>query len=437
MKRSCITAVLLGLAAQMLSAQGYTLHTFKKIQLTDQFWAEGATAGDLNRDGHIDIVAGPFWYEGPDFTKRHEYYPATKTYTLTKPDGVEEIVPGFEGARGAKNSYSDNFLAFIYDFNGDGWDDILIYGFPGKAATWYENPKNKPGHWKAHAIFEPLDNESPAFVDITGDGRPEIVCNSGGHFGFARADWSDPSKPWTFVPVTPKGKWHRFTHGLGVGDVNGDGRMDLLEAGGWWEQPESLEGNPVWKHHPFTFGVGGAQMFAYDVNGNGRNDIITSLAGHGFGLAWYEQIEVDGQISFREHIIMNKEPHENNYGVKFSQLHALDLADIDGDGVKDLITGKRFWAHGPTGDPEPNAPAVLYWFKLVRGPNGEVDFIPHLIDDDSGVGTQVVAARVRGNEFPDIVMANKKGAFVFLNTPKNVGKAEWEAAQPKPFKRQE
>ncbi|MCB1127533.1 MAG: VCBS repeat-containing protein, partial [Verrucomicrobiae bacterium] len=85
----------------------------------------------------------------------------------------------------------------------------------------------------------------------------------------------------------------------------------------------------------------------------------------------------------------------------------------DGDGLKDLITGKRFWAHGPQGDVEPNAPAVLYWFKLTRGPNG-AEFVPHLIDNDSGVGTQVVATDSDGDKRPDIVVGNKKGLNVFL-----------------------
>jgi hypothetical protein len=48
------------------------LHTFTRIQLSDQFWSEGATFGDLNNDGVNDIVSGPWWWEGPDFTMRHD-----------------------------------------------------------------------------------------------------------------------------------------------------------------------------------------------------------------------------------------------------------------------------------------------------------------------------------------------------------------------------
>jgi hypothetical protein len=118
--------------------------------------------------------------------------------------------------------------------------------------------------------------------------------------------------------------------------------------------------------------------------------------------------------------------------VKFSQPHAVDLVDMDGDGVKDIITGKRWWAHGPNGDAEPNAAAVLYWFKTVRsGKAGEVEFIPYLIDNDSGVGTQVAAGDFTGDKLPDVVVGNKKGTFVFIHEAKKVSKEEWEAAQPK------
>jgi hypothetical protein len=435
--------VLIVLASGLLSANAadYTVHTWKKLQLSDQFWSEGANFGDFNHDGKMDIVSGPYWWAGPDFKQRHEYYPATNSWTQKSADGAKEKIPGFKGALSKENAYSDNFFAYTHDFNKDGWTDILIYGFPGLDASWYENPGNKDingsGHWTRHKVFDVVDNESPQWLDLTGDGKPEIICNSGGYFGYVTPDWGDTTKPWTFHKISPKGGWQRFTHGIGLGDVNGDGKLDLLEMDGWWEQPASLDGDPEWKRHkvPFAPGSGSAHMFAYDVNGDGRADVITSLAAHGYGLAWYEQLaeKKDGEIQFQQHVIMNKEPKENKYGVAFSQLHAIDLVDMDGDGVKDIVTGKRFWAHGPTGDAAPNAPAVLYWFKLVRGADKSVDFLPYLIDEDSGIGTQVVAGDVNGDGLPDVVVGNKKGTFVHLHSAKKASKAEWEKAQPKPF----
>ena len=390
------------------------VHTFKKVQATDQFWAEGADIGDFNRDGKMDVVSGPFWYEGPDFTKRHEIWPANASFKRKKADGTEETVPGFEGSLGEKNAYSECFLTFAYDFNGDGWTDVIVYGFPGTAVAWYENPKGVEGHWQRHVIFDVLDNESPGFADVNGDGKPEILCCSRGCIGYVQADWKNPAAPWTFHPITPKGGYQKFTHGLGYGDINGDGRTDILEKDGWWEQPASLANDPVWLKHPFHFADGAAQMLVYDVNGDGLNDVITCNNPHGYGLSWFEQVRENGNITFREHVILNKDASKNKYGVAFSQPHSMALFDIDGDGLKDIVTGKRFWAHGKKGpDPDSNGPAVLYWFKLVRHDKGEVEFVPNLVDSDSGVGTQVTVGYVSSKEYPDIVVGNKKGVFIF------------------------
>jgi len=412
------TLLLLLCGALYASAGESSTHTFKKMQLSDKFWCEGATFGDFNHDGNRDIVSGPYWYEGPEFKKRHEFYPATKAFKRKKSDGAEETVEGFEGALGVNNAYSDNFFAFACDFNKDGWDDILIIGFPGEQTAWFENPKRGEKPWPKHVVFETTDNESPTFTDITGDGKPELVCSSKGSYGYAEPDWSDSAKPWRFHAISPNNGYQKFTHGMGVGDVNGDGRADLIEKDGWWEHPASLAADPLWKFHKYDFNPGshgGAQMYAYDVNGDGLNDIITSFAAHGFGLVWYEQIRTNGDITFQQHVILNVEQKRapNKDGVAFSEIHAIDLVDMDGDGLKDIVTGKRFWSHGRTGDPDRNSAAVLYWFKLVRNENHIVDFVPHLIDDDSGVGTQIVAGFCSNEKYPDIVVGNKKGTFYF------------------------
>jgi hypothetical protein len=421
-------------------AKNYSLDTFTKIQLTDKFWSEGANFGDFNRDGKMDIVSGPFWYEGPDFKTAHEYYPATEKFTVKNADGSTKEIAGFEGALGSNNTYSQNFFAFTYDFNRDGWTDILIIGFPGAESWWFENPKGKEGHWARHVAIDMTDNESPTFQDVTGDGKPEIVCMSHGSIGYAEPDRKNPANKFIWHSISPDLKYQRFTHGLGVGDVNGDGRNDILEKDGWWEHPKSLKGDPMWKRHKVQFaaGHGSSQMYVYDVNGDGLNDVITSLNAHGYGLAWYEQLKQrneNGGIGFKRHIILNESAAPNEYGIAFSQLHAVDVADIDGDGLKDIVTGKRFWAHGNHGDVDPNGPAVLYWFQLVRNKDKSVDFVPHLIDDNSGIGTQVVVGDVNGDKLPDVVVGNKKGTFVQIHERKKVNEAEWESAQPKPVSR--
>lgn len=426
-------ALFLGLLTSAFAAGNQTtLHSFVRLQVTDQFWSEGAAAADVNHDGQVDLIYGPYWFSGPDFTNRFEYRPATKTFSRKNAAGATETIPGFEGALGTNNAYSDCFLMFPYDFNGDHWPDILVMGFPGLEVYWYENPKGKPGHWPKHLVLSVVDNESPGFADVTGDGKPEVICCSGGYIGYAEADWKHPEATWKFHAVSPKGDYQRFSHGIGVGDVNGDGRQDFLEKDGWWEQPKkTVEGQP-WLKHAFHFGKGGAQMYAYDVNGDGLNDVITSLEAHGYGTVWFEQVRTNGEITFRQHLIVGKTAAENPFGVHFSQPHALELVDMDGDGLKDLVTGKRFWAHGTHGDPEPNAPAVLYWLQLKRDGKGGAEFIPHLVDDNSGVGTQVSVAKVSNKKHPDIIVGNKKGFFLFSHETKKVSATEWKAAQPQP-----
>jgi hypothetical protein len=190
--------------------------------------------------------------------------------------------------------------------------------------------------------------------------------------------------------------------------------MDILDKEGWREQPANTKDDKDWVFHPGPFGPaggrGGSFMYVYDVNADGRNDVITSYDAHGFGLGWFEQQAGGG---FVEHKIMGSTPEENAQGVKFSQLHAMRLVDVDRDGAMDLVTGKRRWAHGPFKDDEPEAAPVLYWFQLKRDGKGGAQFIPHQIDDDSGVGTQVTSGDLNKDGKPDIIVANKRGVFAF------------------------
>lgn len=364
------------------------------IQLDPAFRAEGCALGDLDRDGELDLVAGPLWWKGPEFRVVQE---------LREPRAWDPA------------HYSDAFLYWIDDLDGDGWNDVLEVGFPGEAVQWYRNPAGgKERRWQRHLVAERVDNESPAYADLDGDGRRELVAQFDGRFGWWKPTHGDPTAPWTFHALSGPTELGKFTHGLGVGDVDGDGKADVVEATGWLRQPAALDGDPLWERHEFAFGgrQGGAQMLVLDVDGDADADVLTSLAAHGFGLSWFEQVPAPpDQITFREHRFVDDTPAKSPHGVRFGEIHALAQVDLDGDGVQDLVTGKRWWSHGAEGDPEPGSPAVLYAFRIARQQDGLVDFAPTLAHSDSGVGVQLAAAR-RADGSVIVATSNKRGTFV-------------------------
>ena len=192
---------------------------------------------------------------------------------------------------------------------------------------------------------------------------------------------------------------HRYTHGLGFGDMNKDGRADVIYREGWWEAPVDRT-ETDWKFHPAALGDECAQMYVMDLDGDGDQDVISSSA-HAYGIWWHEQVKERDTVRWIQHDLFNS----------FSQSHGLMIADINNDGHEDLITGKRYYAHNGKMDPGEDEPAVIYWFEYKPGKSPS--WVPHLIDDNSGAGLNFVVQDINNDKRPDIIISNKKGVYVF------------------------
>ncbi|MFH1718091.1 MAG: VCBS repeat-containing protein [Planctomycetota bacterium] len=366
-----------------------------------RFRSEACAVGDFNNDGKLDIVAGPYWYESPDW-KPHLFRALEgKADDKGKTYSVDEKGAG----------YWDDFMNLAMDVDGDGLQDVVTCCWFSKQLDWYRNIGPNAEQWPMTVSDKNGNYECGELWDIDGDGRKLEIL----------PDTQDTK--WYEIGVTKEGKRGLVRHdvssnqklfGGGVGDINGDGHPDILRPDAWYEAPADPR-KGQWKEHPLAVGSlteGQAehtpQIQVYDIDDDGLNDILTSSA-HGHGIFWYKQTKDGAARSWKQHVIDKS----------WSQAHSIILADMDGDGDLDFVTGKRFLAHNGN-DPDAHSPLGVYWYELRRG--DAVRWVKHVISFDEGIGSglSIPVVDLDGDGDLDIVVTGKWGGPVYFeNTAKS------------------
>jgi len=355
-------------AVEAKVGEGFKLHV---INADSRFEAAGIL--DVNRDGKLDILSGGFWYEAPDWKKHF----------------VREIKE--------EGNYFYDFANLPMDVDGDGWTDTVGAAWHNKMMYWVRNPGRTDEPWPVFEIDTPGNMETALAVDINGDGQPDILPNimtEAAWYEFHR-DASAPQKVrWEKRPL-PK---EAAGHGIGAGDVNKDGRCDVVAPRGWVEQ---TVGGWQW-HQEFDLGSASIPVLVHDVDGDGDSDIIYGF-GHNYGLFWLEQTKNGDQRAWEKHLIDDS----------WSQPHFMLMADLDKDGKDELLTGKRYYAHNGN-DPGENDPRCVYYYDFDASTK---KWTRHVVHEGGtvGFGINTAVADMDGDGDLDIVAPGKSGLYLIEN----------------------
>ncbi len=383
-----VFVLLAGLPASLL-AGGPSPEIPFRMHTLDLDRSEACAVADINGDGLLDIISGEHWYAAPDW-KKHTH---------------RSILYW--------NNYYDDFSDLPLDVDSDGDIDIVSVGWGQKKVAWFENPgPGVEGLWKERVIDSGQPVEFAFLVDLDNDGKQdEVLPQYGGAEGYTA--WYEPTGKGAKV------EWKRVIvsdsthgHGIGAGDVNGDGRNDVLTKEGWLEAPPDPR-SPDWKFHPdYSIEDHVGFLYVFDVDGDGVNDIVTPYA-HSYGVYWLRQTQTpEGGRKFEPATIDDA----------WSQAHALTMADLTGDGYPELITGKRLYAHNGH-DPGGHEALGLYWYERIN--NGErFEWVRHILSYGGrvGGGMQIPVVDLDNDGDLDIAVAGKGGLYIFENLSKKMSK---------------
>jgi hypothetical protein len=392
-----LTALFACAGALQADEPKWKLHT-----LNGQSEFEAAGVMDVDNDGKLDVVSGASWYQSPTW----------KTFPVR---AVTRI-----------GTYYNDFATLPLDLNGDGNIDFITCSYFGQDVGWVENPGRPGTPWTYHEIDKPGNIEAAWMVDLSGDGVPDVLPNTVNVV------------VWYEVVRKADGKGYELKkhdlgkeaagHGVGSGDLNGDGRTDLLTPKGWFEAPAD-PANGTWAWHPeWQAGATGIQMLARDVDGDGLSDVVYGM-GHNYGLFWLRQGKsAGGERTWTKATIDDS----------IASVHALMWADMDGDGkALELVTGKRVYAHEEeAGDTDAS---VIAWYDFNPRSKGWARHVifqgeparnaPKKKEDrlalkdfppgTAGTGLQMTAVDIDADGDIDLVCPGKSGLYLFENLTKS------------------